>query len=310
MPKVSVIIITYNRAALLPTAITSVLNQTFQDFEIIIVDDASQDETPSVVASFQDQRIRYIRHKQNAGEAGARNTGVANASGEYIAFLDDDDEWLPEKLELQLGVLKNNSAKVGVVYTGRLTIDGSSKKVISILTPTEKGDLLQELRRGSPITISSALVRKECFSEIGLFDEQIAYGVDYDMWIRIAGTYHFECVAKPLVKYTVHRRSLSADLDRAIKGNEAVLKKHEAYFVQNGQDYSRFCAQLGIRYYLNKNARKGRQMFLRAVRSYPFPTRYYLTWIGLSLLGVEGYKRVQKVKRLLSSPFSAEIQIT
>jgi glycosyltransferase involved in cell wall biosynthesis len=309
MPKASVIISTYNRAALLPTAITSVLQQTFQDFEIIVVDDASQDETPAVVADFQDHRIRYIRHERNAGAAGARNTGVTNATGEYIAFLDDDDEWLPEKLALQVDVLENSPAQVGVVYTGRSTIDGATKKVVSILIPTQRGDLLPELRKGNPITNSSVLLRKECFSRVGLFDEQLAYNQDYDMWIRIAGAYHFEYVAKPLVKYTVHGRSLSANRDRAIAGREALLKKHEAYFAQNSRDYSRFCAQLGIQYYLNGNARKGRQMFLRAVRLYPFPTREYLICIGLSLLGAEGYKRVQKIKHLLSSPSSAEEQV-
>ncbi len=309
MPKVSVIIVTYNRAALLPTAITSVLQQTFQDFEIIVVDDASQDETPAVVADFQDHRIRYIRHEQNTGEAGARNTGVTNATGEYIAFLDDDDEWLPDKLALQVDVLENSPARVGVVYTGRSTIDGATKKVVSIRIPTQGGDLLPELRKGNPITNSSVLLRKECFSKVGLFDEQIVYGLDYDMWIRIAGAYHFEYVAKLLVKYTVHEKSLSANLDRMIKGKEAVLKKHGAYFAQNGRDYSRFCAQLGILYYLNGNARKGRQMFLRAIRSYPFPTREYLTLISLSLLGTAGHKRVQKIKHLLSSPSSAEEQV-
>src|SRR5258705_10332336 len=109
MPKVSVIIPTYNRAECLRSAITNVLNQTFQDFEIVVVDDSSQDHTREVVNSLDDKRIKYIRHERNKGVAAARNTGVSNAKGDYIAFLDDDDEWFPEKLKKQCAVLEASS---------------------------------------------------------------------------------------------------------------------------------------------------------------------------------------------------------
>lgn len=99
IPTVSVVIPTYNRAHLVGRAIQSVLNQTYQDFEIIVVDDGSTDNTEEVVKSFNDPRIRYIRHDQNRGGSAARNTGIKMARGEYIAFQDSDDEWLPEKLE-------------------------------------------------------------------------------------------------------------------------------------------------------------------------------------------------------------------
>ncbi|MCS6927229.1 MAG: glycosyltransferase, partial [Candidatus Binatia bacterium] len=273
---------------------------TFHDFELIIVDDASRDETPAAVAGFQDHRIRYIRHEQNRGEAQARNKGVTTAQGSYIAFLDDDDEWLPEKLALQVHLLENSPRTVGGVYTGRLTLDGKSKKVTSVLRPTKKGDLLQTLlREGNCITLSSVLLRKECFEKVGLFDEQTGYSSDYDMWIRISGAYHFECIAEPLVKYTVHRESLSRDLSRVLRGNEAVLNKHKAYFLQDNQAYSRLCAELSIMYYFNRNSQKGRQLFLQAIQAYPFPTRNYLTCAGLALLGVEKYQKLQKIKRAL-----------
>ena len=120
MAKVSVIIITHNRSNLLGAAITSVLNQTFQDFEIIVVDDASKDDTGNVVQTFDDKRIRYIRHETNKGHAAARNTGLQNAVGEYIGFLDDDDAWLPEKLQRQVALLDGSPAVVGGVYAGFL----------------------------------------------------------------------------------------------------------------------------------------------------------------------------------------------
>src|SRR5262245_29216969 len=108
MPKVSVIIPTHNRAEFLRSAITSVLNQTFQDFEIIVVDDASTDNTSEVVTYFGDKRIKYMRNNINKGDAGTRNVGVVNSNCTYIAFLDDDDEWLPNKLQIQIDMLEDS----------------------------------------------------------------------------------------------------------------------------------------------------------------------------------------------------------
>src|SRR5438128_2256003 len=117
MPKVSVIIPTYNRAGFLRAAVQSVLDQTFTDFDVVIVDDASQDETQSVVERLQDKRIRCIRHPTNRRIAATRNTGIVNSTGEYIAFLDDDDQWLPEKLAKQVAMLDGSALSVGAVYT-------------------------------------------------------------------------------------------------------------------------------------------------------------------------------------------------
>jgi len=125
-PTVSVIISTYNRAHLIGRAIQSVLNQTYQDFEVIVVDDGSTDNTEEIVKSFNDPRIRYIRHEKNKGAAAARNTGIKAARGKYIAFQDSDDEWLPEKLEKQMKVFENAPPEAGVVYTDmqRINEDG------------------------------------------------------------------------------------------------------------------------------------------------------------------------------------------
>lgn len=117
MPKVSVIIPTYNRARYLHRAIQSVLDQRFPDLEIIVVDDASTDDTAQVIEGFRDPRIRYFRHNTNRREAASRNTGVQNAVGDYIAFLDDDDVWLPDKLAIQVNLLDISSLKIGAVYT-------------------------------------------------------------------------------------------------------------------------------------------------------------------------------------------------
>ncbi|GAH83893.1 unnamed protein product, partial [marine sediment metagenome] len=122
---VSVIIPTYNRADMVGRAIQSVINQTYQDFEIIIIDDASTDNTREVAREFQERekRIKYFKHEINKGGGAARNTGIKNSKGEYIAFLDSDDEWYPEKLEKQIEIFNKNDENLGVVYSGVFYID-------------------------------------------------------------------------------------------------------------------------------------------------------------------------------------------
>src|SRR5215510_4815345 len=142
MPKVSVIIPTHNRAEFLHSAITSVLNQTFQNFEIIIVDDASKDHTREVIANFNDTRVKVIHNQVSKGDAGARNIGVVNSNCEYVAFLDDDDEWLPEKLKIQICLLDNSPPEVGGVCTGCFTIEKASGRVLSIHNP-ERSDIFK-----------------------------------------------------------------------------------------------------------------------------------------------------------------------
>ena len=115
-PTISVIIPTYNRAHLIGKAVKSVLSQTYQDFEIIVVDDGSTDNTEEIVKSFTDYKIYYICHKHNRGASAARNTGIKASRGEYIAFLDSHDEWLPEKLDKQIKTFNSESSEVGVVY--------------------------------------------------------------------------------------------------------------------------------------------------------------------------------------------------
>lgn len=128
-PTVSVIIPTHNRANLIGKAIDSVLDQTCQDFEIIVIDDGSTDNTAEIVKGFDDFKIHYISHELNRGTSAARNTGIKASRGEYIALLDSDDEWLPEKLDRQVEVLQDEPSEVGVVYSDVLYIDENGKNM-------------------------------------------------------------------------------------------------------------------------------------------------------------------------------------
>ena len=130
MRKVSVVIPTHNRANLVGRAIQSVLDQTYRDFELIVVDDASTDGTEEVTKALNDNRIRYIHHMMNRGASGARNTGIENANGEYIAFLNDDDEWLPEYLDQMISFLEAKDRSIGLVYCPFYRIDPDTNEVL------------------------------------------------------------------------------------------------------------------------------------------------------------------------------------
>ena len=162
MQKVSIVIPTHNRAHLIRRAIGSVLNQIYQDFEIIIVDDASTDNTREVVESLNDQRIRYIRHENKRGAAAARNTGITSASGKYIAFQDSDDKWLPEKLGRQVEILESSPSEVGVVHTKFSRIIDNEKVYITWTTiNTQETDIHKKLLKGNFIGTPTNIWNKQ-----------------------------------------------------------------------------------------------------------------------------------------------------
>jgi glycosyltransferase involved in cell wall biosynthesis len=293
--EVSVIIPTYNRAGFLENAVASALAQTLQDFEIIVVDDASQDETEKVLSQFQDRRVRLIRHETNRGVAAARNTGVVNSRGKYIAFLDDDDEWLPDKNERQLKLLERSPKSVGVIYTGWVGVDADSGRTLYQLTPTQRGEIFNAmLLAGTLAPTSSVFLRKECFEKTGLFDLDFEYGEDFEMWLRIAKAFEFDYIKEPLVRYSVPRkeRSLSANYNVMIKGFEAQLRKYAAIFASDKKSHSRCYLSLGVLYCYNGNVRKGRQAFLKGIGRCPFEPRHYFN-LGLSLLGAKNFKKLK-----------------
>jgi glycosyltransferase involved in cell wall biosynthesis len=266
--------------------------------EIIVVDDASEDNTQEVVKSFGDQRIRYIRHETNKRVATARNTGILNANGKYIAFLDDDDEWLPEKLKLQFDLLEGRSAIVGGVYTGSLAVEGLSRKVISKLTATKRGYIFDEMFiAGSIAPTSTFFFRKECFEKVGLFDVSLDYGEDFDMWLRIAKEFQIECIEEPLVRFMSpnNKPSLSANYDLIVRGREAYLRKYAALLSRDNKLHSYYYLNLGVFYCYNGNISNGRKAFIKAIKIYPFELRYYYN-LCLSFLGTKNFKKLKMLR--------------
>lgn len=194
-PRISVVIPTYNFGPYLPTAIESVRRQGWPELEIIVVDDGSTDETPQVMKELVGDDLRYIR-QENAGAASARNRGINESSGEWVAFLDADDTWMADKLASQMRELKKQP-EAGFSYTdvSLLFKDGRES---DWECRTSGKPLLVKLLAGNLLATPTIMVRRQCFQEVGLFDEELRTGEDWDMWLRLAS--HFECVhvARPL----------------------------------------------------------------------------------------------------------------
>ena len=305
MPKVSVIIPTYNRAEFLCSAITSVLNQTFHNFEIIVVDDASQDHTREVMNSLGDKRIRYIRHEKNKGVAATRNTGLVNAKGTYIAFLDDDDEWLPEKLQKQFNLLESCQNIVGVVYTGAFVVRKSDRKILYKVFPNKRGDIFNLILAKNKIAYTSTIfLRRQCFEKIGLFDKSLEFAEDYDMWLRISKEFQFEYINELLIKYILHddKQSLTHNYETVIRDLEILLKKYAPLLEANSKGQSYHYRELGEVYCRIGDIKKGREAFVRAIKLAPLEIRHYYD-LFLSLLGAENFKKFKEFKeRVISRP--------
>ena len=208
MPQVSVIIPTYNREALLSDAITSVLKQTYTGFELIIIDDGSNDKTRDVVEAFTDKRLTYY-YQDNKGVSAARNWGIHNARSDLICFLDSDDYWLPQKLAVQITFIKQHPS-ILINQTDEIWIR-RGKRVNPLKKHTKYAGMIYE--KCLPlclITPSSVMIKRELFNEVGLFDEKLSACEDYDLWLRITYRYSVGLTRKKLiVKRGGHENQLS-----------------------------------------------------------------------------------------------------
>lgn len=207
-PLVSTIIPTFNRSRLLPRAVASVLDQTFQDFELVIVDDGSTDETFGIVKAFDDPRIRYI-FQPNHGVSSARNLGIRNSEGTFLAFLDSDDEWMPAKLEKQLEALEDNPGYM-IVHTDEIWIRNGRRLNQKHKHRKYGGWVFLRCLPLCVISPSSILLHRKVFSDIGNFNEKLPVCEDYEMWLRMASKYPVLFLDQPLLKkYGGHSGQLS-----------------------------------------------------------------------------------------------------
>lgn len=225
MSQVSVIIPSYNSASYLAEAIQSVLDQTFSDFEIIVVDDGSTDHTPGIVRSFDDRRIKYL-HQANEGPSGARNTGIRAAQGTYVTFLDADDWFLPQKLSLQTQFLAAHP-EVGCVAGGWIETDarGLPRRTVEPWRHTPELGLVTWLK-GAPMVVHAVLIRRSWLLQVGMFDESILRVEDHDLWLRLATAgCQFAWQPSIVCRYRFHDKNMSNDWQRMRNGHLTALDK-------------------------------------------------------------------------------------
>jgi glycosyltransferase involved in cell wall biosynthesis len=293
---VSVIIPTYNRAHTIVRALNSILNQTYHHIEVIIVDDGSTDNTEAVVNNMYDHRINYIKHPSNKGAAAARNTGIQHSRGEYIAFQDSDDEWCPEKLELQMKVFKRSSLETGVVYTGFWWIKENTKTYIpSAKIKKKEGDITKIILEGNFITTQATVISAKCFKKVGMFDEGLPRFQDWELWIRISKYYKFMFIDKPLLNVYYQKSSISSDLNARIKARELILKKHFEIFKKAGRKVlSKQYYSLGNFLYQNGEINRGKKYIIKAGIVYPFNIKRILSIVVLMLNSKIYFKLLSK----------------
>lgn len=225
-PRVSVVIATHNRYEFLASAIRSALGQTQSDIELIIVDDASTDKTPEILARFavSDERIRVIRNQISVGGAGARNIGIQESRGEWVAFLDDDDEWFPQKLERQIALLDTLRTAVACSCDYIQKTHSGRAKLIQLPKNIAYEEILRENKLGGA---SMCICSREMITRIGGFDISLRSGQDWDLWVRLRENGPVAVCNEPLVRYLSHNgKRISNNMTAQYVGLRRFYLKH------------------------------------------------------------------------------------
>lgn len=274
-PLVSVIIPTFNREFFIKDAIDSVLNQTFQDFEIVVIDDGSTDNTKDIIDGYNDYRIHYF-YQKNRGLNPARNAGIKNSRGNYIAFLDSDDIWEPDKLEKQVEIL-NQKPEIGLVYCGSSLIDENKNFIGKRPLITYKGDVFKKLVMYNFLYNGSVvLFRKSCIEKVGLFDETITRMTDWEFYLRFSVYFKYWGIDEYLIKYRVHKKTMSNDFELFENSGFKILNRvfqmkdiETRHLRLVNMAYAMRYRYIGRRHFENNLFEKARNYFKEALRRAP-----------------------------------------
>lgn len=267
-PRVSVIIPTRNRSVMLRRAIDSVRAQTFTDLEILVADDGSDDDTSEVVRDLGDRRVRHLRFA-HGGAPRARNAAFALSRGALVAYLDDDDEWLPQKLERQLQHLASAGQDVGLVHCGTDLVSSASGRTVHTFRPADRHYTPADLLRDIPFTTSNVLIRRDVLEVIGGFDPDLAGAQDRDLWIRIARRFRIAGVPEVLVRRFVHGRQISSSLPDKIRAKEQLLDKYRDDLRGLPRERAHHLWRLGVLRCVAGRVNPGRRALLAAIAARP-----------------------------------------
>ncbi len=282
---VSVIIPTYKRqASIVKRAIASVLCQTYNNFEVIIVDDSPDEyiyrsEVENMILLLNSEKVKYIKHDVNKGACAARNTGIIASRGDFVAFLDDDDEWLPNKLEKQMSLMDDSD--FGLVYCRHFIVDDNKKSIIMDKRMCYKGEVFAKLIISNFVgSTSFVLIRRECIDKVGMFNTELESAQDYEMWLRIANFYKITFANDPLVKYHIHGdERITSNAEKKIQGLEKVNIIFSDYLALHKKVKAIRLIKI-VPYYLAVNKHdKAWNTYLAAVKLAPFNIKYNLKYL-------------------------------
>lgn len=275
---VTAIVTTYKREPeIVVRAVKSILNQTYKDLEIIVVDDSPNDYAYRNGVKEQvlllDDSIQYIQHEKNAGACQARNTGLSMAQGEYVAYLDDDDEWEPSKIQKQVSVFEKGSSEIGLVYCGCIWINQMTKE--RTIKPLEKhsGHVFDELIKGNFIGGTSCpLMRTSYLKDIGGFDPLMQSAQDADVWLRMASKYKVEFIDEPLFSYyEVHAgEQISTNPHKKLAGVQRLYEKNSQYLQEHSDANWVMLNKISFLYSWTGDLKRGIKTWWKAVRMKPF----------------------------------------
>jgi glycosyltransferase involved in cell wall biosynthesis len=316
MVKVSVLIPTYNYGKFLGEAIQSVLDQTYKDFEVIVMDDGSTDNTREVVGGFRDPRIRYVYHDRT-GVSAAENLALRLSNGEYITDMGADDVYLPRNLEMKVNILDSNP-DLGLVYSDAYLFDHNTKATLGRLWRDAKGShpwikpakaatqpLKELLRKGCFIQIQTSLIRRCVFEAVGYLDESLITHEDWELMVRIVQRFSCEMIDVPLVKCRRHTSNLSDNQEKMYRGGVAAgnkvlhhqsLKRDERKILKQ-----RLLSQhisYGRKALLNNREIASRKAMTAAIKLHPLKFKLYV-YLAMSIIGTGNYLMLRNLKKTL-----------
>lgn len=285
MYLVSAVITTHKREPkIVERALKSILNQTYKNIEIIVVDDSPADYAfrslvKKMIEKYKNERVLYIAHESCQGACAARNTGLAHARGEFIGYLDDDDEWLPNKIDKQLSGLIDD--RIAFVYCGSETMIDNKSMIKSPWIEFFKGEIFNQLiLRNFVGSTSFPLIRKCCLEAVGGFDVFMESAQDYDVWLRLAERYAVNYVKDILVRYHIHdTEQISKNYMRRVNGLERLNEKNKEYLIKNKNAWHIRNIQLAPEYAGNGEKAKAWKTWFKASFKCPFYIKNNLRYL-------------------------------
>jgi glycosyltransferase involved in cell wall biosynthesis len=309
-PAVSIVVPTRNRAPLLERAICSVIAQSRHDWELIVVDDASEDGTRNLVSRFAavDPRIRSILLAEKAGGAATRNHGIDAARADWVAFLDDDDEWLPAKLEEQLRTAEQMEASAGFVYCPCRYVDDTGREFVLQVREPSDGECWHPLLRGNFVSTPTVVVRRELLLRAGGFDVTLPRLHDWDLWLRLAKLTEFRFMPRPLVRAYHTPGAISTRPDALVTACAILDRKFVRSGIMSPEEAGTFHYALGHALMIGGASAEGRRFLWNAVRRKPGPPRRAAMALlavlgsGAYRLATRSYESYVRWRRLSSAP--------